>query len=120
MCRERRHRPSPERSREAKAREPRRRRQDAVEGGGSYGTSEGYVTDAISEGREAPAKASRAEAPEPWKALARRHYWAVGRCWVIDGDPTGKGGKGKKIHKLSHGACISIGIFPECSVTDKG
>ena len=67
MCREKRHGPSLGRSREVKAEEPRRRRQDAIGGGGSCGTSEGYVTDDRREGREAPTKASRAEAPEQGK-----------------------------------------------------
>ena len=67
------------RSREAKVGELQRRRQDTVGGGGSRDMSEGYGSDARSEGREAPAKAFRAEAPEPGKAPAWQYYWAVGR-----------------------------------------
>ena len=77
MCRERRPRPSLRRLHEAKARELRRRHQDAVGDGGSHGTSEDYGSDARSEGWEAPAKTFWA--PEPGKAPAQWHYWVMGR-----------------------------------------
>ena len=59
---------------EVKAGKLRRRHQDMVEGGGSHGTSKGHGSVIRSEGQEAPAKASQADAPEPGKAPARRHY----------------------------------------------